>query len=132
VRLQHGSFFSRAAPNVPQFRINLSTPPQGCGGGLHIDFLTDNTVRINDDANTRFGTFPRDQAFVVTVTLNINASNPTAHISLTGAGGRATGDADYAIVTPVFISWAQQSGAVKLWMGFPWQGVFDASDIIVT
>jgi hypothetical protein len=100
------------------------------GGFLHIDFLQDNTVRIDDNVNTIFGQFPRNQVFIVQVTLNINPTAPTAHIVLSGAG--ASGEKDYAISTPVFISWAQNFGAVKLWMGFPWTGKFDATQIVVT
>lgn len=100
------------------------------GGFLHIDFLPDNSVRIDDKDNTKFGQFPRNQVFIVQVTLNINSTTPTARISLSGAG--ASGETTYAISTPVFVSWAQQFGAVKLWMGFPWTGKFDATQIVVT
>jgi hypothetical protein len=100
------------------------------GGFLHIDLLPDNSVRIDDKENTKFGQFPRSQVFIVQVTLNIHATSPTAHIVLSGAG--ATGEATYAIATPVFVSWAQQFGAVKLWMGFPRTGEFDATQIVVT
>ncbi|MFZ1983674.1 MAG: hypothetical protein WAU91_04625 [Desulfatitalea sp.] len=100
------------------------------GGFLHIDFLPDNTVRIDDKDNTKFGQFPRNQVFIVQVTLNINPTAPTARIVLSGAG--AMGETTYAITTPVFVSWAQQFGAVKLWMGFPRTGEFDATQIVVT
>ncbi len=100
------------------------------GGFLHIDFLPDNTVRIDDKESTKFGQFPRNQAFIVQVTLNIHPTAPTARIVLSGAG--AAGETTYAISTPVFVSWAQQFGAVKLWMGFPRTGEFDATQIVVT
>jgi hypothetical protein len=100
------------------------------GGFLHIDFLPDNTARIDDKDNTIFGQFPRNQVFIVQVTLKINPTAPTAHIVLSGAG--ASGEKDYAISIPVFVSRAQQFGAVKLWMGFPWTGKFDATQIVVT
>lgn len=100
------------------------------GGFLHIDFLPDNTVRIDDKDNTKFGQFPRNQVFIVQVTLNINPTAPTARVVLSGAG--ASGETTYAITTPIFVSWAQQFGAVKLWMGFPWTGEFDATQIVVT
>jgi hypothetical protein len=96
---------------------------------LHLDFLQDNRVRIDDDPNTIFGTFPRDQVFVVQVTLNINPSAPTAHIVLSGAG--ASGEKDYTII-PALRPKALQFGAVRLWMGFPWTGLFDATQIVVT
>ena len=100
------------------------------GGFLHIDFLPDNTVRIDDKENSKFGQFPHNQAFIVQVTLDINPAAPTAHLVLSGAG--ATGEATYAITTAVFVSWAQQFGAVKLWMGSPWTGEFDATQVVVT
>ena len=52
-------------------------------------------IRIDDNEATTFGSFPRDQAFIVQVTLNINASS-TAHIVLSGAG--ASGQSDYNIL----------------------------------
>jgi len=99
------------------------------GGFLHIDFLLDNRVRIDDNANTIFGTFPRNQVFIVQVTLNVNPVASTAHIVLSGAG--ASGEADYTII-PALQQKALQFGAVKVWMGFPWTGKFDASQIVVT
>lgn len=97
-------------------------------GFLHLDFMPDNTVRIDDDDNKRFGTFPRDQPFVVQVTLNINAT-PTAHILLSGAG--ASGERDSTILPP-FVPFARQYGAVRLWQGLPWSGFFLAENIVVT
>lgn len=96
---------------------------------LHIDFTQDNKVRIDDNDATKFGSFTRGQAFMLQVSLNINATAPTAHIVLGGAGG--TGVADYTILTP-FRGMARQFGAVRLWMGFPWTGSFDATTIVVT
>jgi hypothetical protein len=96
---------------------------------LHLDFTQDSHVRIDDNAGTTFGTFPHDQVFIVQVTLNINASSPTAHIVLSGAD--ASGQADYNIM-PAFLAQAQQFGAIRIWMGFPWSGKFDATNIVVT
>ena len=56
-------------------------------GFLHIDFMPDNTVRIDDKDNTKFGQFPRNQVFVVQVTLNINPTGRCAH----RASGRRLG-----------------------------------------
>jgi hypothetical protein len=95
---------------------------------LHLDFTQANHVRIDDDEATTFGSFPRDQAFIVLVTLNINASS-TAHIVLSGAG--ASGQSDYNILPP-FRPISQQFGAIRMWMGFPWTGSFDATTIVVT
>lgn len=98
-------------------------------GFLHLDFMQDNRVRIDDDDSTKFGTFPRGQPFIVQVTLNINASSPSAHIILSGAG--ASGDANRNII-PALRPKAQQFGAVRLWMGFPFTGPYDATNIVVT
>lgn len=97
-------------------------------GFLHLDFQKDGTIRIDDLPSTVFGTFPHDQPFIVQVTLNINPT-PTAHIVLAGAG--TSGQKDYAIQTPL-IPLARQFGAVRLWMGFPWTGPFDATNVVVT
>ena len=97
---------------------------------LHLDFTEDNQVRLDDNDATKFGSFPRSQIFMVQVTLKINASGPsTAHIALGGTD--ATGEADYTILSP-FLTLAHQFGAVRLWMGFPWSGSFDATTIVVT
>lgn len=104
----------------------FSQPVTVYDGFLHLDFLPDNTVRIDDDVV--FGTFPRDQIFVVQVTLDINASSASAHIVLSGAD--ASGTADYN-VKPAFLPMAQQFGAVRAWMGFPHTGLFDVTLIVV-
>lgn len=96
---------------------------------LHIDFTQDNHVRIDDNNATSFGSFLRNQAFMVTVTLKITDINTTAHIALGGAD--ASGAADYTIPAP-FHSLSRQFGAVRLWIGFPWSGSFDATTIVVT
>ncbi|TAH39399.1 MAG: hypothetical protein EYC70_01040 [Planctomycetota bacterium] len=96
---------------------------------LHIDFTRENDVRIDDKEETRFGTFPRDQPFIVQVQLNIGASSATAHIALAGAG--ASGAADYGI-EPALLTLARQFGAIRVWMGFPSTGTFDATNIVVT
>jgi hypothetical protein len=97
-------------------------------GFLHLDFMPDNTVRIDDNDAARFGTFPRDQLFIVQVTLKIDAT-PTAHILLSGAG--ASGEMDYAILPP-FVPYARQYGSVRLWQGLPWSGFFLAENIVVS
>lgn len=112
--------------------LSFEPVPQPQPGGmvdfLHIDFMQDNRVRINDLRATEFGSFPRDQAFDVAVTLNTTASPPTAHIALIGPG--ASGSVDYTITAPAFF--AQQFGAVRVWMGYPWTGHFDSADLLVT
>lgn len=93
---------------------------------LHLDFLQNNTVRIDDEDSSAFGTFPRDQSFVVAVTLTISGSTATAHVDLLGS---ATGSADHALIPAVL---AHQFGAVRYWVGFPWVGSFYVGDVIVT
>ena len=76
---------------------------------MHLDFLSD-SVRIDDDASTIFGKFPRDQVFIVQVTLNINAS-PSADIVLSGAG--ASGQAHRNLSAGLLPN--LQFGAVRIW-----------------
>jgi hypothetical protein len=110
--------------------VEFDTTPHGspaAAGFLHLDFLQNNTVRINDDPKLTFGKFPRDQFFTLSVSLDIAASSAVAHMTLLGSG--TSGSMDYAIP---LLNLARQYGAIKLWMGFPWSGSFDATDIIVT
>jgi len=111
-----------------QFEPAVQPQPGGLFSFLHLDFTTDNKVRIDDNDNTKFGGFPRDQPFDVAVSLNTAASPPTAHISLFGTG--TSGSVDYTITAPA--QFAQQFGAIRVWMGWPWTGYFDATDLIVT
>jgi hypothetical protein len=62
----------------------------------------------------RLEVFPRNQPFMVQVTLNILASGSTADIVLSGA------DATGSFHVPAFTggSFAPQFGSVRLWMGF--------------
>jgi hypothetical protein len=96
---------------------------------LHLDFMPDNQVRIDDNEATKFGTFARDQPFIVQVTLNINATASTAHIVLAGAS--ASGVKDHTILSP-FQNLSRQFGAIRIWQGFPHTGPFDATNISVT
>jgi hypothetical protein len=100
--------------------------PHTVTSGLHLDFTEDNRVRIDDNDATKFGSFQRDRVFLVQVKLKINAT-PTAHIDLVGAN--ASGSADYAVTSLAGI--LRQFGAVRVWMGFPWTGSFDATAIVV-
>lgn len=119
---------SRSGLATVQFET-FNQPVSTVGSFLHLDFMQDNTVRLDDNDATKFGSFPRDQAFIVQVTLNISPSAQTAHVVLSGAG--ASGQADYNILPP-FIPMAHQFGAIRVWMGFPWTGSFDATNIVVT
>lgn len=92
---------------------------------IHFDFMPDNTVRINDVDASRFGSFPRNQAFVVSVQVDNGATPPTATISLLGSGTSGS-------QTVTLPSIANQYGAVRFWMGFQWTGDFYVDDIIVS
>jgi hypothetical protein len=96
---------------------------------LHIDFMGSNQVRIDDNPNVVFGSFPRNAVFVLQVTLNTAAATPTAHIVLAGAG--TSGQLDYTI-TPQSQALAKQFGAIRLWLGFPVASSYDATNIVVT
>jgi hypothetical protein len=96
---------------------------------LHLDFMPDNKVRIDDNDATKFGTFARNEPFIVQVSLNINATQSTAHIVL--AGANASGVKDHTIQSP-FQNLSRQFGAIRIWQGFPHTGAFDATNITVT
>jgi len=95
---------------------------------LHLDFLPDNQVRIDDNDATKFGTFPRGQPFIVQVTLDTTAT-PNAHVVLSGAG--ASGITDYTI-QPSLQQYADQFGGMRLLIGFPHVGEFYANTVVVT
>jgi hypothetical protein len=101
------------------------------GSFLHLDLMEDNTVRIDDDDSTKFGKFPRDELFVLQVTLTVSAT-PTANIALSGASTNMTPMSKDFTIQPLAIPLAQQFGAVRLWMGLPWLGAFYAQNIVVT
>jgi len=106
----------------------FNQPVTSPSGFLHLDFLPNNRVRIDDDDSTIFGQFPRNQVFLVQVTLNINDTSPNAHIILSGAG--ASGQADRTVI-PALRPQAQQFGAVRIFMGFPHTGAFQATNVVV-
>jgi hypothetical protein len=106
----------------------FNQPVASPSGFLHLDFMPDNRVRIDDDDNTMFGHFPRNQAFIVQVTLDINDTSPNARIILSGAG--ASGEADRTVI-PALRPLAQQFGAVRIWMGFPHTGAFQATNVLL-
>ena len=95
---------------------------------LHLDFLANNRVQIDDDGSTVFGQFPRNQVFIVQVTLDINATSAKAHIILSGAG--ASGETDRNVISPL-VQQAQKFGAVRIRMGFPHTGTFFATNVLV-
>ena len=93
---------------------------------LHLDFTPENSVRLNDDDTQRFGSFPRDTSFVLSILVDSTVAPPTARISLLG-GGSATGQRD-VVLPPI----AGSFGALRWWMGFQWKGEFFLDDLLVT
>jgi len=99
---------------------------------LHLDLMPSNTVRIDDGFNgADFGSFPRDQPFVLRVTLNSKAPVSTAHIVLS-SGAFGTRDCN---ILSAFQPLSRQFGAIRLWQGTrppggP-PGTFDATSITV-
>lgn len=137
---QDGTYSMLAVMFIPSnsglATVEFDTSPQGgpaSQGFLHLDFLQEsqgNKVRINDDDSRTFGHFPRDQAFTLSANLVISSTAATAHVDLLGT---ASGSQDINLVTsmtPLFL--ARQFGAVKFFMGFPWSGLFDTTDIVIT
>ena len=95
---------------------------------MHLDFMPEGDVRVDDGA-VRFGRFPRDQVFALSVNVVITATTATAQITLFGTG--ASGSADVS-VNPSLLAVARKFGAVRFWMGFQSQGSFFVDDILVT
>src|ERR1041384_325738 len=123
-------FMPTGTNNVASIQFGtLNQPLTSFSGFLHIDFLQNNRIRIDDDESTVFGTFPRNKPFMVQVTLDISDTAAKAHIVLAGAGTEGTADRN---VIPALRPMAQQFGSVRIWMGFPWTGEFDAANVLVT
>lgn len=111
--------------------VEFATSPFGSPSStsfLHLDFLENGTVRFDDDAGVTFGTFPHDQFFTLSVGIEVTSTTAVAHVTLFGTG-TSGGTFDYNIKHPNF---ARQYGAIKLWMGFPWTGSFNMTDLLVT
>jgi hypothetical protein len=54
---------------------------------MHVDFTPNNTVRIDD--TVEFGSFVRNQVFLVQVTLNISTTQSAAHVGVSGSATHA-------------------------------------------
>ncbi len=110
-----------------QFEASKQSPLP-FGPFLHLDFMPEGDVRI-DDGTHRFGQFPRNQNFVLSVNLNITDVAATAEITLLGAN--ASGNTTVQISQNV-LPLARHFGAVKFWVGFQHRATFFVDDIIVT
>lgn len=92
---------------------------------MHVDFTSDNKIRIDD--LVEFGSFKRDQVFIMQASLNISATQSTAHVAVSGGG--AVGSMDYNI--PEFGQrLSLQFSAIRVWKGVGDVGVFYATRII--
>ncbi|HST55503.1 MAG TPA: hypothetical protein VLJ42_06370 [Solirubrobacteraceae bacterium] len=94
---------------------------------LHVDFLPNNQARV-DDVGAEFGSLPRPGAFIVQVALDIQLSQSTATVVLTGSASGAQN----VTIQPALQHLAPQFGAVRIWQGFPNVGEFKATNISVT
>ena len=115
------------SPPSPLSVASISFETTNAQEFMHIDFTPNNTVRIDD--TVEFGSFVRDQVFLVQVTLNISTTQSTAHVGVSGGG--AAGGLDYTMPPPFHIL-SLQFGAIRLWKGFGDTGSFDATNIVVT
>jgi hypothetical protein len=87
-------------------------------------------IRINDNPALTFGTVTVDQAFTLSVGIDVHGDVATASVTLIGPGaGNDASKENIALPNP---RQAGPLGAIQLWMGWPWGGHFDATDIIVT
>jgi len=94
---------------------------------LHLDFLSDSTLRVDD--TTVLGSFPRTQPFILQVTLNVSALQTTARVVLLGGG--ASLDQTYTVPAGNQ-PFSRQFAQLRVWQGFGDFGVFYASNIVVT
>ncbi len=106
------------------FRGNVLSSPSF----LHLDFMPEGDVRI-DDSSVRFGRFPRDQPFTLSVNLDITSTTATARFTLFGASASGTHEMN---INPAWLAVAREFGAVRFWMGYQWQGPFYVENILVT
>ena len=115
--------------------VAFNTPqPVAEGDGLlqqlmHLDFRPNRVVRIDDNPATDFGSFPNNAMFTLSVKLDVYSVCAVAHITLSGGG--TSGSADYRLVPPPGVV-PQQFATMQFYMGTPWMGTFDASDLLVT
>ena len=99
------------------------------GSFLHIDFMQDNKVRLQDSDIIPGMRFPKDSAFIAQVTLKISSTSATAHIALGGVG--TAGTFDFTIPANL-LSQARRYSQTKLFIGFPWTGNFLATNIVTS
>ncbi len=106
-----------------------SQSPLPFGQFLHLDFMPEGDVRI-DDSNVRFGHFTSDRNFVLSVNLIITDTTAKAEITLIG-GSEATGNLTVDVPDNVF-RLAQNFGAVAFEVGSLHAATFFVDDVVVT
>ncbi|HKO55551.1 MAG TPA: hypothetical protein VJ276_06695 [Thermoanaerobaculia bacterium] len=99
----------------------------GVADFFHLDFMPEGNVRV-DDGTLRFGSFPRDQAFLLSVVLTITNTGATAAVELLSGGTGST----TVTIQPPFTGAARQFGAIRFWVGFEHRATFFVDDILVT
>lgn len=122
------TLFIAAATGAVSLQLEPGSGVTQLANFLHIDFV-DDTVRLDDDVNVKFGTFPRDKPFIVQVALNTNPPSPNAHIVLGGDG--ASGVMDYALRTR-FPPVSREFDRVRVYMGSPHMGTFFVTNIVAS
>jgi hypothetical protein len=95
---------------------------------LHLDFTANNKVRIDDNPNIEFGSFARDQVFLVQVTLDTTGPQSNTRVVLSGG---ASGSQDYTLMAPSQ-PLSHQFAAIRIWQGFPHTGRFFSTEIVVS
>jgi hypothetical protein len=111
---------------VPTIQLEpFAGGPSSYASFLHVDLLTDGSLRIDDGTET-FGHFPHDQLFLLSIQLKVSESGATARVAPVGAG--ASGFTEVPIAAA---SLARQLGAVRIWMGYQFGGEFYVDDVVV-
>lgn len=113
---------ARALATV-QFEERL--PDGQSGAFMHLDFMDNGTVRIDDDPTSNFGSFPFNQAFTISVSNEVTPSTGTAHITLLSP---ASGQVDHTLG---FLNVARQFTTVRFWVGFQFASSFYVNDLSV-
>jgi hypothetical protein len=122
------TLFIAAGAGAVSLQLEPGSGPTELANFLHLDFV-DDTVRLDDDANVKFGTFPHNKPFIVQVTLNTTPPSPSAHIVLGGDG--ASGVMDYAL-RPRFPPVSRELDGVRFYMGSPHMGTFFVTNVVAS
>jgi hypothetical protein len=110
--------------------LEFDANPQGpvAESFLHLDFMQDGSVRFDDDPSATCCHYSASTPFTLSVSIQVTASSAVAHVTLFGQGV-SQGTYDYTIKHP---NLATRFSAFRLWMGFPWTGAFEVTDLVVT